>query len=71
MKISCKDPTFDIAIDMDELFHKPWIREVKCSRKTSTHSISSSAKTVGRNLRGTCIVAIYDDAIFFEANAAI
>jgi hypothetical protein len=53
---------------MDELFHKPFICDVSRSKKTSVHSVSSSPKTVGRNLKGACIVAINDTTIFSEAN---
>jgi hypothetical protein len=28
VKVSCKHPTFGIAVDMDELFHKPFICDV-------------------------------------------
>ena len=69
VKISCKHPTFGIAVDMDELFHKPYICDVSKSKKTSIYSISSSPKNVGRNLKGAYIVAINDVAIFSEANA--
>jgi hypothetical protein len=68
VKISCKHPTFGICIDMDELFHKPWIRDVSKSKKTSIYSSLSSTKTVGRNLQGAYIVAINDIVIFPEAN---
>jgi hypothetical protein len=68
VKISCKHPTFSIAINMDELFHKPWISNVTTPKKTHIHGISSSAKTVHRNLRGTYIIAINDTAIFSKAS---
>jgi hypothetical protein len=68
VKVSCKHPTFSIAVDMDELFCKPYIRDVWRSKKTSIYSISSSPKTVGRNLKGAYIIAINDVAIFSEAN---
>jgi hypothetical protein len=69
VKVSCKHPTFGIVFGMGELFHKPWISNVLKSKKTSIYSISSSAKTVGRNLRGTYIIAINDIAIFSKATA--
>ena len=68
VKIKCKRKTFGIAIDMDEIFHKPFITGVAGSTKASIYSISSSAKTVGRNLKGAYIVAIDDMAIFSEDN---
>jgi hypothetical protein len=68
VKISCKHTTFGIAVDMDELFHKLYICGVSKSKKASIYSISSSPKTVGCNLKGACIVAINDVAIFSEAN---
>jgi hypothetical protein len=40
---------------MDELFHKPFIREVSKSKKTSVYSVSSSPKTVSRNLKGAYV----------------
>jgi hypothetical protein len=64
--------TFKVKVsflDMDKLFHQPWIREVSRSKKTSIHSISSSARTVGQNLWGAYIIAINDDAIFSKVNA--
>ena len=68
VKVSCKHQTFDIAIDMEELFHKPFIREMSKSKKTSIDSISSSPKTVSRNLKGAYVIAINDMAIFSETN---
>ena len=68
VKIKCKHKMFVIAINMDEMFHKPFITGVSGSTKTSIYSISSSAKTVGRNLKGAYIVAIDDMAIFSEDN---
>jgi hypothetical protein len=68
VKVSCKHTPFGIAVDMDELFHKPYICGVSSSKKTSIYSISSSPKTVGRNLKCAYIVAINDVAIFSEAN---
>jgi hypothetical protein len=59
---------FDICVDMDELFHKPWICDISKSKKTSIYSILSSAKAVSRNLRGAYIVSINNIAIFSEAN---
>ena len=56
------------VIDMDEIFHKPFIAGVTGSTKASIYSISSSPKTVGRNLKGAYIVAIDDMAIFSEDN---
>ena len=52
VKIKCKHKMFGIAIDMDEMFHKPFITGVSRSTKTSIYSISSSAKAVSRNLKG-------------------
>ena len=68
VKIKCKRKMFGIAIDMDEIFHKPFITGATGSMNASIYSISSSAKTVGRNLKGAYIVAIDDMAIFSEDN---
>jgi hypothetical protein len=68
VKVSCKHAMFGITVDMDELFHKPYIFGVSKFKKTSIYSISSSSKTVGRNLKGAYIIAINDVAIFSEAN---
>ena len=68
VKISCKHVTFGIATDMDKLFHKPFIKDVSRSKKTSIYSILSSPKTVGRNLKGAYIIVIDDVAIFSEEN---
>jgi hypothetical protein len=68
VKVSCKHPTFGIAVDMDKLFHKPFICDVSRSKKTSICSISSSPKTVGHNLKGAHVITINDVAVFSEAN---
>jgi hypothetical protein len=68
VKISCNHVKFGIVVDMDELFHKPWISDFSRSKKTSIYSILSSPKTVDRNLQGAYIVAINDVATFSKAN---
>ena len=68
VKIKCKPRTFGIIINMDEIFHKPFIAGVTGSTKASIYSISSSPKTVGRSLKGAYVVAIDDMAIFSEDN---
>ena len=68
VKVSCKHATFGIAVDMDKLFHKPWICGASRSKKTSIYSILSNPKTVGRNLRGAYIVDVNDVVTFSEAN---
>jgi hypothetical protein len=69
VKVCCKDPTFGIVLETDDLFHQLWIQDVAQSKKTSIHSISSSGKTVSQNLRGAYIIALNDEAIFPKANA--
>jgi hypothetical protein len=44
VKISCKHPTFSIVINMDGLFHRPWISNVSKSKKTTIYSIFYSAR---------------------------
>ena len=46
----------------------PTLQDVTGSTKASIYSISSSAKSVGRSLKGTYIIAIDDTAIFSEDN---